>query len=104
MIIIKVASTNGTQLEMEKVKQIKKELNELYRIKFDIDMEVSFIEAIQAYENGKTIYSQGLNEIETYTYKLGENSPWDGLEDDCDQPISSREILTYKWYVKEENK
>ena len=103
MIKIKVVSTNGTESEMEKVRQIKKELNELYGTDINMDEEVSFIEAVQAYENGKTIYSQGSNPIETYTYEL-KGSPWDGLEDDYYQPISSREILTYKWYVKEENK
>lgn len=100
MIKIKVISTNGTKSEMEKVRQMKKELNELYETEINMDKEVSFIEAVQAYENGKTIYSQSSNLIETYTYEL-KGSPWNGLEDNSGLPISSREILTYKWYIKE---
>lgn len=100
MIKIKVISTNGTKSEMEKVIQMKKELNELYGTEINMDKEVSFIEAVQAYENGKTIYSQGSHPIETYTYEL-KVSPWNGLVDNSGLPISSREILTHKWYIKE---
>ena len=62
--------------------------------------EVSFMEAIEEYRNGKTIYSK--NGLCKYIYKPPYYK-FDGcIRDDYIDSVSIAEILDYKWYVEED--
>lgn len=68
-----------------------------------IQKPVSFMEAVKAYSDGKTIrcdYKEFNGEETTNIYKYGGiDKP---IEDTCNFGISTREILNGKWYIKEE--
>lgn len=65
-----------------------------------VQVQVSFMEAVKAYHEGKTIYSIDDDGSVRNTYsKQSDISNY--LTDACGYAITSHEILNYKWFIKE---
>lgn len=61
---------------------------------------INFIEAIKEYANGKTIYCE-TESGDKYAEYINKGGKYSKLEDNKGFPISLREILSYKWFIKE---
>ena len=60
----------------------------------EIPKPVTFMEAVKAYAEGKTIYSE--DGILKHTYRFDSC-----MRDECKSPVSAEEILNRKWFIKE---
>jgi hypothetical protein len=65
-----------------------------------VQQPVSFMEAVKAYHEGKTIYSISIDNSVRNTYSK-QSAVSNYLIDACGNTITSHEILSYKWFIED---
>jgi len=72
-------------------------INALKKIEWkEVKKPVSFLEAIKAFNEGRTIYCKYRDIVSYFRSK-----PFKGLMDDNKNPIASYEILEGEWYIED---